>query len=146
MENRNLGARAARWSARQLARMRPRMAHRHSANAAQTDQGELTFDVDTEKDQVRLRLAGELDLATAALLADRLRELEADKPPILVLDLRGLVFMDSSGLRELFAAQRRARDEGRRLVLVKGSEPIDRVLELVKAESAVETVDDPDSI
>src|SRR5437588_4940145 len=102
--------------------MRPRTAHRHPANAAQADQGELVFDVDAEKDQVRLRLLGELDLATAPLLADRLRELEADRPPTLVLDLRGLVFMDSSGLRELFAAQRRAREEGRRLVLVKGSE------------------------
>ena len=54
--------------------------------------------------------------------------------------------MDSSGLRELFAANRRARAEGRRLVLVKGSRPIDRVLELVRAAEVVETVDDPGSI
>ena len=54
--------------------------------------------------------------------------------------------MDSSGLRELFAANRRARSEGRRLVLVKGSRPIDRVLELVRAAEVVETVDDPGSI
>jgi anti-sigma B factor antagonist len=62
---------------------------------------------------------------------------------VLVVDLRGLTFMDSTGLHELFEARRRASAEGRRLVLVKGSEPIDRVLEIVRADSVVETVVDP---
>ena len=64
-------------------------------------------------------------------------------PPI---DLRELRYMDSSGLRELFSANQRARGEGRRVVLVKGPGPIERVLEVVRAEAAIVTVDDPASI
>ena len=92
---------------------------------------------------MRLRLDGELDLVTAPWLARRLAKVEASAPVLVMIDLRDLTFMDSSGLRELFSAQRRARAAGRRLVLVKGSAPIDRVLEMVRADAAMETVDDP---
>jgi RND superfamily putative drug exporter len=99
-----------------------------------------------EDGRLRLRLDGELDLVTAPWLARRLRKIEAQRPALLMIDLRDLTFMDSSGLRELFSAQRRARAEGRRLVLVKGSAPIDRVLEMVRADAAVETVRDPGEV
>ncbi|MEA2397876.1 MAG: hypothetical protein QOK25_1432 [Thermoleophilaceae bacterium] len=108
--------------------------------------GVLTIGTIEESGRVRLRLEGELDMITAGWLAKRVREVEAERPPVLVIDLRGLRFMDSSGLRELFAAQRRANEDGRRLVLVKGSAPIDRVLEMVRADSMVETVTDPGDI
>ena len=103
----------------------------------------LTIEQIDERGGVRLRLDGELDLVTAPWLARRLGKVEATNPALLLIDLRDLTFMDSSGLRELFSAQRRARAAGRRLVLVKGSAPIDRVLEMVRADAAMETVDDP---
>jgi anti-anti-sigma factor len=105
--------------------------------------GVLTMEEIDGEGRLRLRLDGELDLVTAPWLARRLEKIEARRPPVLVIDLRDLTFMDSSGLRELFSAQRRARAEGRRLALVKGSAPIDRVLEMVRADTAMETVDDP---
>jgi RND superfamily putative drug exporter len=111
-----------------------------------TGPGILTIDTIDEPGLIRLRLQGELDLVTAGWLAKRLAEVEATHPAVLVIDLRGLRFMDSSGLRELFSAQRRARKDGRRLVLVKGSAPIDRVLEMVRAEGVMETVTDPGQI
>ncbi|MEA2352208.1 MAG: anti-sigma factor antagonist [Thermoleophilaceae bacterium] len=114
-----------------------------SSPAPKAGPGVLRVEVIEEDGRLRLRLDGELDLVTAPWLRRRLDKVEAEHPPILVLDLRDLTFMDSSGLRELFSAQRRARAESRRLVLVKGSAPIDRVLEMVRAEQAVETVDDP---
>ncbi|HKP90186.1 MAG TPA: MMPL family transporter [Thermoleophilaceae bacterium] len=111
--------------------------------AAAGGPGVLTMEEIDDGGRLRLRLDGELDLVTAPWLARRLQTVEAEKPPVLVIDLRDLTFMDSSGLRELFSAQRRARAEGRRVALVKGSEPIDRVLEMVSADRAMETVDDP---
>jgi anti-anti-sigma regulatory factor len=54
--------------------------------------------------------------------------------------------MDSSGLHQLFMANRRARQNHRRLVLVKGSRPIDRVLDVARAADAIETVDDPAAV
>jgi anti-anti-sigma regulatory factor len=51
--------------------------------------------------------------------------------------------MDSSGLGRLFAANRRAREVGRRLVLLKADGPIDRVLELARVEDVIDTVEEP---
>jgi anti-anti-sigma factor len=114
-----------------------------AAAPAKGGPGVLAMEEIEEAGRVRLRLDGELDLVTAPRLARRLEKIEAERPAVLVIDLRELTFMDSSGLRELFSAQRRARAEDRRLVLVKGSAPIDRVLEMVRADAAVETVEDP---
>jgi anti-anti-sigma factor len=103
----------------------------------------LGIDVSERDGQVHVRLRGVLDMGTVAGLEAKLAEVEAASPPTLVIDLRDLTFMDSTGLRELFQARRRASAAERRLVLVKGSEPIDRVLEIVRADSVLETVDDP---
>ena len=46
---------------------------------------------------VRLALAGEFDLSNAAQVEDALKEIERERPPLLVLDLRELTFMDSTG-------------------------------------------------
>jgi anti-anti-sigma factor len=121
----------------------PRVAHEPAVAPAGSP---LAIEVSNPDGQVRVALAGELDLESAPELADRLREVEADDPRLLVIDLRGLSFMDSSGLRELFLATRRAREQRRRLVVVRGSEPIDRVLDLVRADAAMEMVDDPASV
>jgi RND superfamily putative drug exporter len=122
----------------------PLAAAAHAATPAVSGgPGVLTMEEIDESGRLRLRLDGELDLVTAPWLRRRLEAIEAHAPAVLVIDLRDLTFMDSSGLRELFAAQRRARAEERRLVLVKGSEPIDRVLEMVSADRAIQTVEDP---
>ena len=53
---------------------------------------------------VLVTLHGELDISTAARLEEDLRRIEADGPALLVIDLSGLEFMDSTGLRLLIAA------------------------------------------
>src|SRR5947208_2326947 len=62
----------------------------------------LTAEVLTENGRVRVRLEGELDVVTAPRLAKALHEAEATAPEVLMVDLRGLTFMDSTGIRELF--------------------------------------------
>ena len=54
--------------------------------------------------------------------------------------------MDSAGLQQLFEASRRSHAAGRRLVLVKQPGPIDHVLSLVRADAAIETVEDPAAV
>jgi anti-anti-sigma factor len=56
-----------------------------------------------------------------AALEDALLEAERECPTLVVIDLRGLDFMDSTGLNELVRATRRARAGQRRVVLVMGT-------------------------
>lgn len=107
-----------------------------------------TLDVTTSDgpDRVHVELRGELDLATAPKLEDELKSIEQAAPPLIVLDLRPLAFMDSSGLRALLAADARAREAGRRLVLIRGDERVQRVLRITRLDERLEIVDDVDAV
>ena len=82
---------------------------------------------------VTVFLAGELDLASAPRLEEQLASLEERQPPRIVIDLGGLAFIDSSGLRVLLLADSRARERGYELVLLPGPEPVQRVFEMTGA-------------
>ena len=74
--------------------------------------------------QLVLRLVGELDSDSARTLEQRLQNLpEAD---VVVVDLRGLEFIDSSGLRVLVDAKRRGSD---RVRLVGAQPPVAHVFQ-----------------
>jgi anti-sigma B factor antagonist len=89
---------------------------------------------------VRIALRGELDLEHAYTFDEELRRVEGERPPCLVLDLGALTFLDSSGLARLLAANRRARRERRRLLLVRGSAPVQRLMAITAVGQYFETV------
>ena len=92
----------------------------------------------------RVVLDGELDLVTAPALRERLLEVERTEPPVLVLDLRQVTFLDSAGMAELVTAQQRARKRQARLVLVRDpSAPIAQALDIARIDTALETVEHP---
>jgi len=75
-----------------------------------------------EERHTRLAVAGELDLATAPALEDRLNRLRAerlreprDDRRWVVLDLSRLEFIDSTGVKVLFQAINYAQSDGWRL-------------------------------
>lgn len=90
---------------------------------------------------VRVRLSGELDIATAGRAEEELRRAEAGEPAVLAIDLGGLTFMDSTGLRLIVAAHTRARDAARRFVVVRGPDPVHRVLELTGLDGRLDVVE-----
>jgi anti-anti-sigma factor len=85
-----------------------------------------------EPTRVRVRLHGELDLATAHVVADRLRRLR-ERGGAVLLDLDQLSFIDASGLRVILAASSDARKDGWAFTVTRGSAPVRRVFELVDA-------------
>ena len=88
---------------------------------------------------------GELDLSGAAILEDELDRLAAEPElATVVLDLRGLEFMDSSGLRLVVMADMRARETGRRFALVRGGDTVHRVFEITRTSERLEFVDAPE--
>jgi len=102
----------------------------------------LHLDSEDREGLVQIALRGELDLSSAAKLQEELRRVEAASPPVLVLDLSKLVFLDSTGLRCLVTADERARAEGRRVVIVRGPDPVQRVFSITRLEERLEMVDD----
>lgn len=106
------------------------------------------FDVTIEErgELAHVHLHGELDISTAPRLEEHLRRIEADRPATLLIDLSDLDFMDSTGLRLVLAADGRARDAGRRVVLVQGNPMVQRVLRITRLDERLEIVEDPGAL
>jgi anti-sigma B factor antagonist len=95
---------------------------------------------------VELTLRGELDLATAPELEQLVNE-RIDAGDEVVVDLRALEFMDSSGIRVLVAAHARAGRGGTKLVVVRpptGS-AVAKIVEVSGLDGELNLVDDPPS-
>jgi len=90
-----------------------------------------------------IELQGELDVATTPRAEAELRRVEKAGAGLIVVDLRGLTFMDSTGLRLLVSADARARDGEHRLAIVRGPDTVHRVLELTGLDARLALVDDP---
>ncbi len=106
----------------------------------------LEVDSQERNGLVHISLRGELDLSTVGKVDEELQSVEGSGPNVLVLDLSTLTFLDSTGLRCVVRADERARDEGRRLVVVKGPEAVQRVFEITRLEERLEIVDDAASV
>ncbi len=98
---------------------------------------------EAEGGAVRVVLVGELDIATTPAAEAELRAQENQGAHVIILDLRGLTFMDSTGLRLLVAADSRAREAGHRLAIVRGPDAVDRVLEITGLDAKLNLIDDP---
>ena len=90
-----------------------------------------------------IEFAGELDIATTAGADAELRRVEQGGARVIVLDLRGLTFMDSTGLRLLVSADARARGGEHRLAIARGPAAVQRVLELTGLDARLDVIDDP---
>jgi anti-anti-sigma factor len=94
--------------------------------------------------RVVVTIRGELDLATAPELETALLE-RLDAGQEVVLDLRELQFMDSSGLRVLVTAHARAADGGPRFAIVRplaGTE-VAKILEIAGVQQQLHVVEEP---
>ena len=89
----------------------------------------LRCDVEQAGAAVVVRAAGELDVATLQSLAGPLGALDPPDGRPVVIDLTGVSFMDSTGLRLLIAENERAHDGSLRIDVAAGSEVL-RLLEL----------------
>ena len=91
---------------------------------------QLSVTVDASADPPTIALTGELDPHTAPLLQGAIDQLLDGGSTDLVLDLRALGFVDSSGLRVLISAQSQLAGQGGTLTLHAPSETVRRLLEI----------------
>lgn len=92
--------------------------------------GELAIRSVREGDVHVIAPAGELDMATADDLEQELLRVEATDAASIVVDLAGLGFMDSTGIRVMISAGARSRADAGRLTLLPGPNAVQRVFEL----------------
>ena len=106
-----------------------------TATSARCDSGE-----------VLITLRGELDIASAHTLRALLATPDAQAPTI-VLDLRAVDFIDSSGLSAIITRQKEAEHAGERLVVAtSGALQVQRLIALTGLDDVLEVVDHPDEV
>lgn len=105
----------------------------------------LAIRITRTSDWCRVVLEGELDLATAPTLELELEldRLEWRRPGLVLVDLRGLAFMDLAGMRVLLAAHERARRRGGEFAIVRGAPIVERLMRLLELDTALDLIDDP---
>jgi anti-sigma B factor antagonist len=102
---------------------------------------DLGLDVTHEPDRTILTVAGEVDVATAPTLRERLVQLIADGNTRLTIDLTPVDFLDSTGLGVLVGTLKRIRQAEGELVLVIPQERIRRLFEITGLNKIFEIVD-----
>jgi anti-sigma B factor antagonist len=108
--------------------------------------GGRPFDVFCEPREggVVVGAGGEIDLASAPAVQEALRSAAPDGAAV-VLDLRRVTFMDSSGLALIVGQHRRARETGARFaVAISAGSEVQRIIELSGIATLVTLIDDPD--
>jgi anti-sigma B factor antagonist len=122
-----------------------RMLRRERAVRNETEALPPRFRVDVwpEGDAAHVCPVGEIDLDTVSEVRDRLDELRAAGFRRLILDLRGVTFLDSTGLRLVLDADAAARADGFDFALIEGSAKVQRVFEVTGLRAALPFIDPP---
>jgi anti-sigma B factor antagonist len=94
-----------------------------------------------EGDTHTVSVSGEMDVANAGGVEQELIRVEATDAPAIVLDLAGLTFIDSTGIRMLLMADARSHSDSDRVILRRPSEPVLRVLHLAGLEDRLHFAD-----
>lgn len=102
--------------------------------------GSSTFEAGLEMAEggVVVRLIGELDIDTVPILKESLGAIDPEVTSI-VVDMRELAFMDSSGLSALLQSWKETRVEGRRFCLAGVNDGIQRLLKITGTEFLLST-------
>jgi anti-anti-sigma factor len=100
-------------------------------------------DVETAQGKVVLRPRGEIDIASSPILESSLRELRDTGFDHVVVDLRGVTFLDSTGLRLLLGWDDVARQEGLDFELVPGPPVVQRLFSITGVRDRLRFTEPP---
>ncbi len=109
-------------------------------------QNQLRVDVSRNGTVAVVAVGGELDLASGPELESELDQITGPDTQLVVIDLRELGFMDSTGLSILVRAHQRLASQGCELALAKGSPQVQRLLDLTGVAERLRLVDAPEEL
>jgi anti-sigma B factor antagonist len=91
--------------------------------------------VRTEGDVVRVCPFGEVELATVGTIHEQLERITASGARRVVLDLRGVTFLDSAGVNLALEADAASRSRGCEFGMIGGPATVQRVFDLTGARA-----------
>jgi anti-anti-sigma factor len=97
-------------------------------------------------DRLILELDGELDMVSCGLLDEALAGVDLDGSGAIVLDLRGVRFLDSTGLKAIFRVRGVVHGRGQKFAVTRGSAQVQRLLSLTGLDQHLDTIDSPDAV
>jgi anti-anti-sigma factor len=109
-------------------------------------QSHFRVEVSREGSAIVLAIGGELDLSSSAALEDEIAKAVQSDATTLVIDLRQLEFVDSTGLGVLVKANQLAADSGREFGLVRGVAQVERLLDLTGLADRLTIADSPEEL
>jgi anti-sigma B factor antagonist len=109
-------------------------------------QSHFRLEVRNEGRATVIAVRGELDLASSPALQEELDRVAASDAQMLIIDLRELDFMDSTGLSVLVRAHQRIEEQGRQLAMVRGPQQVQRLLSLTGVADRLTLVDSPEEL
>ena len=92
-----------------------------------------TVDIDEAQSLARVSLLGALNTDTAPEFEQQLQSVIESGYNLTVLDMKGLDYISSAGLRVIFKAAKHAKSAGHRLAAANRKPHIDKVFEILKA-------------
>jgi anti-sigma B factor antagonist len=114
--------------------------------AASAGVGPLQVEHTTHGGVAALTFTGDLDIATLAEAEEAVAAVEQAGPAAVVIDLSGLGFLDSSGVRLVLQADARAREAGRRLAVVLGHGRSLRLFEVLGLVHRLDVVESREAV
>jgi len=103
--------------------------------------GRLHIRSEREGDVHAVALRGEFDLAYADQVERELKRVEATDARSIILDLSGLTFLDSTGIRLILEAQTRSQQDANRLMLLRAPRMVQRVFAIAGVEQMLPFAD-----
>jgi len=102
------------------------------------DDQDFAVERQSEPDATAVIVRGDVDLTTVGRLSEELRSATADQRDV-VIDLAGVTFIDSTGVRALVEAYRAARQAGLGLSVRGARHWVARVLEVTGVATMLST-------
>jgi anti-sigma B factor antagonist len=119
---------------------------REISRLAREMQSHFRVEVANKGEAAIISVSGELDLASSPALEEELERACSSDASLVVVDLRGLEFMDSTGLSVLVRAHQRAIESSQRFGLVNGSQQVQRLLTLTGVAERLTLADAPEEL
>lgn len=98
----------------------------------------LTINIDEKNKQAIMTLKGEIDIYTAPKLKEQLNELVGESKADVIVDLKGVTYMDSTGLGTFVSGLKHAKESDAKLKLIRANDRLIRLFQVTGLDSVID--------